>query len=90
VRSTPGFKGLPETKALAYMTSLSVKKKKFIYYIGTCGLYYKTIMIIIMTIVVTLQIVASLTIIIDDIRLRSTLAKARVVNYGFYSTGHCH
>ncbi len=32
----------------------------------TCGLYYKTITIIIMTIVVMLQIVASLTIVIDD------------------------
>jgi hypothetical protein len=30
------------------------------------GLYYKTITIIIMTIVVMLQIVASLTIVIDD------------------------
>jgi hypothetical protein len=32
----------------------------------TSGLYYKTITIVIMTIVVTLQIVVSLTIIIDD------------------------
>jgi hypothetical protein len=37
-----------------------------LHHLMTCGLYYKTITIVIMTIIVTLQIVASLTIVIDD------------------------
>ncbi len=51
---------------LAWTNALSYQGTEWIYETGHCGLYYKTITIVIMIIVVMLQIVASLTIVIDD------------------------
>jgi hypothetical protein len=60
------WKGIARYKHTSLFDLIISKEEKKFYNIDTCGLSYKTIMIVIMMIVVTLQIVASLTIIIDD------------------------
>jgi hypothetical protein len=57
---------LDGTNDLAYLAATSATEKDIFVTVTPSGLYYKTITIVIMTIIVTLQIVASLTIVIDD------------------------